>query len=68
MARKRFTGRQLEKLVDEIAATYRGDSGSNFIDAANLPVRGQIVRVLDLLFEVLFPGHMGTKAVTKANV
>jgi len=33
-----------------------------------LPVRGQILDVLELLFEVLFPGHTGNKAVTKANV
>jgi serine O-acetyltransferase len=58
----------LEKLVDEITETYKGDSGINFIDAANLPVRGQIIEVLEWLFEVLFPGHTGNKAVTKSNV
>ena len=68
MAKKKFTNGRLEKLVDRITATYRGDSGINFIDAANLPVRGQIVQVLALLFEVLFPGHTGSKAVTKSNV
>ena len=68
MVRKRFTSRQFEKLVDKITETYRGDSGINFIDAANLPVRGQILHVLDLLFEVLFPGHTGSKAVTRSNV
>jgi serine O-acetyltransferase len=68
MAKKRFTNGKLEKLVDEITETYRGDSGINFIDAANLPVRGQIIEVLGWLFEVLFPGHTGNKAVTKSNV
>jgi serine O-acetyltransferase len=68
MAKKKFTNGRLEKLIDRITATYYGDSGINFIDAANLPVRGQIVQVLALLFEVLFPGHTGSKAVTKANV
>jgi serine O-acetyltransferase len=68
MAKKTFTNGMLEKLVDEITETYKGDSGINFIDAANLPVRGQIVEVLELLFEVLFPGHTGNKVVTKANV
>ncbi len=60
--------RKFEKLVEEITETYKGDSGINFIDVANLPVRGQILDVLELLFEVLFPGHTGNKAVTKANV
>jgi serine O-acetyltransferase len=68
MAKKRFTNGKLEKLVDRITATYHGDSGINFIDAANLPVRGQIIEVLDWLCEVLFPGHTGNKAVTRSNV
>jgi serine O-acetyltransferase len=68
MAKTKFTNRNLEKLVDEITETYRGDSGINFIDAANLPVRGEILHILDLLFEVLFPGHTGNKAVTRSNV
>jgi len=65
---KKLTDRTLEKLVNEITETYRGDSGINFIDAANLPVRGQILEVLELLFEVIFPGHTGNKVVTKSNV
>jgi serine O-acetyltransferase len=68
VGRNRLTDRTLAKLVDEIAETYKGDSGINFIDVANLPVRGQILKVLDLLFEVLFPGHTGHKTVTKSNV
>ena len=68
MVRKKFTGRELERLVDEITETYKGDSGINFIDAHNLPVRGQILNILDLLFEVLFPGHAGIKVVTKSNI
>ena len=68
MTKKRITNREFDKLVDEITDTYKGDSGINFIDAANLPVRGEILHILDLLFEVLFPGHTGNKAVTKANV
>jgi len=68
MLRKRLTDKRLEKLVGEVTATYKGDSGINFIDAANLPVRGEIVEILDLIFEVLFPGHTGNKAVTKSNV
>jgi serine O-acetyltransferase len=69
MAKKRrFTNGRIEKLVDRITATYKGDSGINLVDAANLPVRGRIIEVLDWLFELLFPGHTGNKAVTRANV
>jgi serine O-acetyltransferase len=68
MKKTRPTDNTLEKLVDRIAETYKGDSGINFIDASNLPVRGRILAVLDWLFEVLFPGHTGNKAVTRSNV
>jgi serine O-acetyltransferase len=68
MKKERLTGRKITKLVEQIAETYKGDSGINFIDAANLPVRGEILSILDLIFEVLFPGHTGRRTVTKANV
>jgi len=68
MGKQNFTNGRLEKLVDRITQTYQGDSGINFIDADNLPVRGQIVEVLGWLFEVLFPGHTGNRAVTRSNV
>ncbi len=68
MIKKKLTEKRLQRLVDQIAETYKGDSGINFIDAANLPVRGQILEILQLLFEVLFPGHTGNKRVTKSNV
>jgi serine O-acetyltransferase len=68
MIKKKLTDKGLEKLVGRIAETYKGASGINFIDAANLPVRGQILETLGLLFEVLFPGHTGNKTVTQSNV
>ena len=68
MKQEKLTGRKITKLVEQIAETYKGDSGINFIDAANLPVRGEILEILDLIFEVLFPGHTGSKTVTKANI
>jgi len=68
MAKNRLTNETLDKLVDELTRTYDGDFGINFIDAANLPVRGKIVEALDLVFELLFPGHTGNKVVTRSNV
>ena len=59
---------QLEELVAEIIGTYQGDSGINFIDATNLPVRDRILEIIDLLFEVLFPGYTGKRAITKSNI
>jgi serine O-acetyltransferase len=68
MEKNKFTTNKIQELVSEITLTYNGDSGINFIDAANLPVRGEILEILDLLFEVLFPGHTGRRSVTKSNI
>jgi serine O-acetyltransferase len=68
MQRNKRNSKRIEKLVAEIAETYKSDSGINFIDASNLPMRGEILEILDLLFEVLFPGYTGKRAVTKSNI
>lgn len=68
MGKNGLTNERIEKLVDQIAETYKGDTGINFIDASNLPVRGQIIQILELLFEVLFPGHTGMRVITKSNI
>ncbi|MHC4195824.1 MAG: hypothetical protein ACYSQZ_07760 [Planctomycetota bacterium] len=59
MRKCRLTDKKIEALVSEIVRTYEGDSGINFIDASNLPVQGEISHILELLFEVLFPGYTG---------
>ncbi len=68
MQKRRLTDKKIQNLVGKIAQTYRGDSGINFIDTSNLPVRGEILQILDLFFEVLFPGHTGKRTVTKSNI
>jgi len=68
MKKKKLTSRKMEKLVSEIAQTYKGDTGINFIDVSNLPIRRKILEILELLTEVLFPGYTGTRTVTKSNI
>jgi serine O-acetyltransferase len=68
MPEKRITNQAIEKLVNEIARTYEGDTGINFIDVSNLPVRDKILNILDLLTEILFPGYTGKRTVTKSNI
>ncbi len=68
MQQNRLTDTQAQKLVNELVRTYAGDSGINFIDTTNLPVRDKILEILDLLFEVLFPGYTGKRAVSKSNL
>jgi len=68
MDENKLTNKKIETLVGEIAQTYKNDSGVNFIDTSNLPVRDKILEILDLLIELLFPGYTGKRAVTRANI
>ena len=58
----------IKNVVKAIVDTYRDDSGINFIDTTNLPLRDRILEILGLLMEVLFPGYTGAKDITSANV
>lgn len=68
MTEKRLTDKKISSLVSDIARTYQDDSGINFIDVSNLPVRDKILEVLELLTEILFPGYTGRRKVTQSNV
>jgi len=68
MQNDEFINGNMEKLVGQIVRTYQDDTGINFIDALNLPVRGKILEALDLLTELLFPGYTGKRSVTKSNI
>jgi len=68
MRKSKLTNKKIEDLVGKIGQTYLGDSGINFIDASNLPVRSKILEILDLFFEVLFPGYTGKRTITKSNI
>ena len=56
------------QIAKEIVHTYEGDSGTNFIDVKNLPVRDKIIEIIELLMEVLFPGYTGKRRVTRETV
>ncbi|MHC4757674.1 MAG: serine O-acetyltransferase EpsC [Planctomycetota bacterium] len=68
MKKKALTNKKIEDLVNEISKTYKGDSGINFIDVSNLPVRDKILEILELLTELLFPGYTGKRMITKTNI
>jgi len=68
MQKKALTNKKIENLVDKIIRTYKGDTGINFIDTSNLPVKDKILEILALLVELLFPGYTGKRTVTKSNV
>ncbi len=59
---------KMQKLTEAIVGTYDGDSGINFIDVTNLPVRDKILKILDSLIELLFPGYTGKRTITRDNI
>jgi serine O-acetyltransferase len=58
----------IKKIIKSVVETYQGDSGANFIDTTNLPLRDRILEILEMLREVVFPGYTGTKDVTSSNI
>jgi serine O-acetyltransferase len=68
MRKTSLTDQKIKDIVDELVQTYKGDSGINFIDVSNLPVRDKIIEILELLTEILFPGYTGKRSVTKSNI
>ena len=56
------------KLTEQIVSTYEGDSGINFIDVRNLPIRDNIIHILELCMELLFPGYTGKRKITRDTV
>jgi serine O-acetyltransferase len=68
MRKTGLTDQRIKDVVGGLIQTYKGDTGINFIDVLNLPVRDKIVEILELLTEVLFPGYTGRRSVTKSNI
>jgi serine O-acetyltransferase len=66
--RDNMENNHIKKYVREILETYQDESGINFIDTTNLPLRDKILEVLGLLMEVVFPGYTGARDVTSSNV
>ena len=59
MGKGELTDKKLEGLVAEIEET-NGETGS--------ALRDKILEIIDLLFEVIFPGYTGKRAITKTNI
>ncbi len=58
----------VNEIVKELVDTYQADSGINFIDIKNLPLRDRILEILESLMEVVFPGYAGARDITSSNV
>ena len=61
-------GGELKGITDSILATCRQQTIINHIGGAPLPSKTSVVRILDVLFEVLYPGYFGEGELDDSNV
>jgi serine O-acetyltransferase len=59
---------ELPSVTDDILATYREQNTINHIGSAPLPSKGDIVSILDVVFEILYPGYFGEQELAASNV
>lgn len=61
-------GPKLGELVDSIVASYDSDARTQHIGKTYLPARVEIVRLVEDLLELLYPGFIGRQHLTEHNV
>lgn len=58
----------IREITARLVGSYSDETGTNFIDVTNLPMRERILDIMDLLVELLFPGYTGKRVVTRENI
>jgi len=61
-------GSRLPDLVEQMAASYRSDPRTHHIDRRFLPSRQEIIEIVQLLLELVYPGYYGRQDLTSHNV
>ena len=61
-------GRKLSKIATDIVETYEKDGGINRIDGVNLPSTEPVVKILEDLLQILFPGYFGERVPARSNI
>jgi serine O-acetyltransferase len=60
--------RVLDATVNRIIASYTRHGGINHIQGPNLPAQGEIIRTLETLVSIIFPGFFDTSHLTATNL
>ncbi len=55
-------------ITSTICATYGDQTGINHIDGTNMPQSDEVIRILEVILEVLFPGYTGRHAFHRAGI
>jgi len=58
----------IPKLVDDVMGSYKTFGGMDHLEGRDLPSKKLVIKVLEDLFTVLFPGYLGDSELTKANI
>ncbi len=56
------------RITGDICATYEDERGVNHIDGVNMPQSDEIIRILELILETLFPGYTGRRTFNRAGL
>ncbi len=67
-ATEKAAGVDLSALVDGMVASYRRDPRGQHLNRRYLPSREEIHEVVDLLFELFYPGYFGRQDLTDENL
>jgi len=59
---------ELPSIANAILATYREQKTIHHIGVVPLPSKDATVRILDLLFDILYPGYFGEQGLDESNV
>ncbi len=62
------TDLELKGLVDALVRSYRADSRGHHINRKYLPSRAEIIEIVHLLLQVLYPGYVGRQGLTDEEV
>ncbi len=59
---------ELKGLVDALLHSYRTDARGHHINRRYLPSRAEIIEIIHLLLQVLYPGYVGRQGLTDEEV
>lgn len=59
---------ELDGVVSGLLASYANDARGHHIDKKFLPSREEIFEIIELLFQVFYPGYYGRQDLTKGNL
>ena len=59
---------RLSGLIDRIVASYEAEPRTRHIGRGYLPAKAEVTRIIDLLFEISYPGYFGRQNLSFKNV